>query len=179
MHARQRDIANAKAFMDALANEPPPDPPAHAMSPSDIPQAMSTNRWARSRCPTVQIDLQSVIADAAAQMLDVDHAPREELRASSATAINDDTFADLPWGTLHPDRHRGPKQRARWTPFEVQFIGRWCEEALSKYPAMTQVINKCRESLAKDYPDMIAYFHVNHVISTGRFVHGYRLFKRG
>ena len=171
--SRKKDIVNANAFMDAVANESPPDslPP---LIPADIPAAMAANRSAFPRRPTVHIDLQSLISTAAAQM-DDDHAESDV----APTAMSNDTIAGLPWGTLHPDRHRGPNQRARWTPFEVQFIGRWCEEALDKYPAITQVISKCRDSLATDYPEMIAYFHVNHVISTSRFVHGYRLYKRG
>lgn len=174
MKERKRDIDNANAFMEAVANEPAPDAPPRIMSPGEIPAVMAANRYALPRRQMVQIDLQSVMSVATAQV-DDDHA----VRVVAPTVITENGIADLPWGTLHPDRLRGPHQRARWTPFEVQFIGRWCEEALNKYPAMTQVISKCRESLATDYPDMIAYFHVNHVISTSRFVHGYRLYKRG
>ena len=180
LHARKRDIANASAFMEAIANAPPPETPVRQMAPADVPAAMaaSTERGLPRR-PSVRIDLQSIMSVASAQMntsaIGKEAAVGEPDDGSTAP---DEIISNLPWGTAHPDRKQGPQQRARWTPIEVQFIGQWCDEALAKFPDITQIISKCRLSLATEYPEMIAHFHVNHVISTGRFVHGYRLYKK-
>jgi hypothetical protein len=181
LHSRRRDIANASTFMEAIANAPRIEPPARFMSPADVPAAMAaSSEWGLPSRPSVRIDLQSMMSSASAQM-NASAIGKESAvgEAGGGLPVSDEIISDLPWGTAHPDREKSPQQRARWTPFEVQFIGRWCDEALTKFPDITQIIRKCRLSLATEYPDMIAHFHVNHVISTARFVHGYRLYKKG
>lgn len=166
--------------MNAIANAPTPEAPVRLMSPADVPAAMAaSSEWGLPRRPSVRIDLQSMMSVASAQM-NASNIGKETAvgEPDDGSFVPEEIISNLPWGTAHPDRKQGPQQRARWTPFEVQFIGHWCDEALTKFPDITQIISKCRLSLATEYPEMIAHFHVNHVISTGLFVHGYRLYKK-
>jgi hypothetical protein len=173
MHERMKDVQNAAAFMEAVQSEPMVESPVRTMLLSQVPAVMASG--AKASRPAVEIDLDNVIAVARSQVA-INTWHREKSVNEPEPTSTEDIIAGLPWGTKHPDRSRGPQQRARWTPFEVEFIGQWCDKAKAEYPTMTQMISKCRDSLATEYTHMIEHFHVNHVITTSRFTHGYRLY---
>jgi len=35
------------------------------------------------------------------------------------------------------------------------------------------VVGKCRQAIARDYPEMVPYFHKNHILDGSKFQYGY------
>jgi hypothetical protein len=77
----------------------------------------------------------------------------------------------LAWGTLHPDYTKDRK--ITWTQKELFFIGKWVETALSMGIPSYGVVSKCRQAIAREYPEMVPYFHKNHILDGSKFQYGY------
>lgn len=179
MHERMKDVENANKFLEAVASSPMQDSPVRSMLLSEVPAAARMSSQGKKPRPLVDIDMSNVIAVARSQV--AINSMRRGIEVNipeEHSSMTDDDIARLPWGTKHPDRERGPDQRACWTPYEVQFIGQWVDQARAQYPSMKQVISKCRDALVTEYPEMIQHFHVHHVISPARFSHGYKLYNQ-
>jgi hypothetical protein len=82
----------------------------------------------------------------------------------------------LPWGTEHPAFNNINSSRIVWTPIEVHFIGAWMEAAIKAGYAKQGLLGRCRNSIARDYPDMVKHFHINHVLDINKFIYGYERF---
>jgi len=154
MHERMKDVENSNKFLEAVASAPMVDSPVRSMLLSEVPAAALMSSQGKKPRPLVDIDMSNVIAVARSQVA-INSMQRGKEASIPApeehSSMTDDDIARLPWGTKHPDRERGPNQRACWTPYEVQFIGQWVDQAKAQYPAMKQVVSKCRDALVTEY----------------------------
>ena len=68
--------------------------------------------------------------------------------------------------------------RIKWTPIEKHFIGHWMEEALRMGYKRHGIATKCIIDIKINYPEMIPYFHKNHIIDVSKFVHGLKMYSK-
>ena len=136
--ARRYDATNSQDVMDAYS--------AHVATASPHNLGAQTSNLRNSQGNSNRFEVSSI--------LDMDDFAERE---SSQVAIA--------WGALHPDHALQSAQRIRWTQKEIFFIGKWIDEAFRVNPAVTTVYAKCRKAIQQDYPEMIPYFHIKHILS--------------
>jgi len=85
----------------------------------------------------------------------------------------DGLIARIEWGRKHP-HYNSKSDKIPWSSVEDEFIAAWTQETLRSEPHVHSLANKCRSALIRHHPDFHAYFHREHIITRGRFVHGLR-----
>ena len=112
--------------------------------------------------------------------VDIDRVLARATDISEYVEANEDDIESyinsLQWGVEHKF-FKATTEKVPWSAIELQFIGDWTNEARRLDPDIHSVSNKCRQSLAREYPDMIPHFHREHVISASRFAHGLRRYQ--
>ncbi len=64
-------------------------------------------------------------------------------------------------GSLHPTEVGAKRQR--WSPFEVRYVGEFCENVIKTNPArQTTMISECLKSIRSD-PETLPHFHPKHI----------------
>jgi hypothetical protein len=145
---RERDVANANSFMSNFSKLP--------------------KRGIAKRSNIVRLDIDRVMSRAS-----------ELSPFVKANEDEDDLQSHidcLPWGTKHKF-FNAKTDKVPWSAIELQFIGDWTIEARRCDPDIHSIAKKCRQSLVKEYPEMVPYFHGEHVKKLSRFAHGLRRFQ--
>ena len=68
--------------------------------------------------------------------------------------------------------------RVKWTEREINYVGRWCTKTLKDNPANnTNIVARCLAHIRND-PTIVAMFHNNHILNSGRLKHGYDSYRK-
>jgi hypothetical protein len=60
---------------------------------------------------------------------------------------------------------------------EINFIGKWIDQAVQGGYKPFGIYSKCLADIKLNYPEMIPYFHKNHVLDMGKFQYGHERYK--
>jgi hypothetical protein len=76
-------------------------------------------------------------------------------------------------GCKHPDFNKSENQlRAAWTEYEVNYVGKWCEENSTLNPSWAKsIVSKCVKHI-KATPEVREHFHPIHIFDSSRLRHG-------
>ena len=95
-----------------------------------------------------------------------------ELNYNNTTWLKTDVLQARDWGKMHPDYGKDGR-RAKWSKEELDYVGRFCEDRLARYPECNNVVALCLQHIQKD-DSATPIFHRIHVMDSGRLRCGYR-----
>jgi hypothetical protein len=80
-------------------------------------------------------------------------------------------------GCKHPDFNKSENQmRASWTDFEIETVGKWCEENKITNPKWSKsILSKCVKYIKSD-AKLREYFHQLHIFDSARLNHGWKVY---
>lgn len=81
-------------------------------------------------------------------------------------------------GCKHPEFNKSENQmRAVWTDYEINFVGKWCEQHKLSNPAWAKcILSKCT-SFIKSNVKIREFFHQLHIFDSSRLRHGWEQYK--
>ena len=82
----------------------------------------------------------------------------------------------IQWGTKHPDYSKTAK-RVQWSFDELLHLGIFCEKMAVKCPMVKNVSSRFKKEILSRRQELIPFYHLNHVITSCRFSHGYKRYK--
>ena len=80
-------------------------------------------------------------------------------------------------GCKHPEFNKSEKQmRATWTDFEIETVGKWCEENKITNPKWSKcMLSKCVKHIKSD-KELREHFHQLHIFDSARLNHGWKVY---
>jgi hypothetical protein len=70
-------------------------------------------------------------------------------------------------------------QRIKWTPFELNFVGTWCQAMVDDNPDCNyKVVRMCLDHI-RSRSELLAHFHSKHTVDRSRLAFAWNTWKKG
>ena len=86
-----------------------------------------------------------------------------------------------PWGSKHPEYHKPPHMKVKWSDAEIAYIEKWLQNRKVitdiTHKSQTNIYSQCLKDIKKDAA-ALPIFHLRHVVNTTRLRNGFDAVKR-